>query len=376
MKRIRPLIFLNLCAYFMLALSLAASAQAVNCTGVPAWAPNTSYVTGALVTYGNIEYKCIQGHTSATGWEPPNVPALWSSVGACGIPNPTPTPTPTMKPTSTPTPTKKPTATPTLSPTATPTATPIASPNPCAAAWTPNTSYPAGSIVSYNGENYRALIGETAQPNWQPPNTPALWQALGRCTVPPNQPTFSYWDSLDPYFLLVWNPDTITSYPIDHYNLYPEITPGVYSATPYTTSELYYLQFGGSYALGYELVAVDTAGVSSTPATISFAIPIGGLICTGNNPPTGLVATSVSSTSVTLAWAPPVNPNSATSFGCTARDYGLLVDGTTLTYVRASSTTASITGLSSNTTYQFSVTALGPNQLSGPSPFITVITTH
>jgi chitinase len=32
------------------------------------------------VTYGGVTYKCIQSHTSLTGWEPPNVPALWGRV--------------------------------------------------------------------------------------------------------------------------------------------------------------------------------------------------------------------------------------------------------------------------------------------------------
>ncbi|TDD13935.1 hypothetical protein E1218_33775, partial [Kribbella turkmenica] len=44
------------------------------------WAPNTTYATGALVSYNGLTYKCIQGHTSQTGWEPPNVPALWGQV--------------------------------------------------------------------------------------------------------------------------------------------------------------------------------------------------------------------------------------------------------------------------------------------------------
>ncbi|MET7394591.1 carbohydrate-binding protein [Dactylosporangium sp. NPDC005572] len=44
------------------------------------WAPYTSYATGATVTYGGITYRCLQGHTSQVGWEPPNVPALWSAV--------------------------------------------------------------------------------------------------------------------------------------------------------------------------------------------------------------------------------------------------------------------------------------------------------
>ncbi|GGM16121.1 carbohydrate-binding protein [Dactylosporangium sucinum] len=44
------------------------------------WAPNTNYATGATVTYGGTTYRCLQGHTSQVGWEPPNVPALWSAV--------------------------------------------------------------------------------------------------------------------------------------------------------------------------------------------------------------------------------------------------------------------------------------------------------
>ncbi len=41
------------------------------------WAPNTSYQTGDIVSYDGKYYECIQSHTSLTGWEPSNVPALW-----------------------------------------------------------------------------------------------------------------------------------------------------------------------------------------------------------------------------------------------------------------------------------------------------------
>jgi hypothetical protein len=44
------------------------------------WQPNTAYATGDIATYLGIEYRCRQGHTSLTGWEPPNVPALWEVV--------------------------------------------------------------------------------------------------------------------------------------------------------------------------------------------------------------------------------------------------------------------------------------------------------
>nr|WP_285687620.1 glycosyl hydrolase [Actinoplanes sp. NBRC 103695] len=48
--------------------------------GATSWAPNTAYATGAQVTYSGVTYRCIQAHTSLTGWEPPNVPALWGRV--------------------------------------------------------------------------------------------------------------------------------------------------------------------------------------------------------------------------------------------------------------------------------------------------------
>ncbi|HWG99224.1 MAG TPA: lytic polysaccharide monooxygenase, partial [Pilimelia sp.] len=49
-------------------------------TAAPAWAANTAYATGARVTYGGRVYQCRQAHTSLPGWEPPNVPALWTAV--------------------------------------------------------------------------------------------------------------------------------------------------------------------------------------------------------------------------------------------------------------------------------------------------------
>ncbi|MEZ0077041.1 glycoside hydrolase family 75 protein [Planotetraspora sp. GP83] len=49
-----------------------------------AWAPNTSYAVGARVTYNGVDYECLQAHTSLTGWEPPNVPALWKRLGTGG----------------------------------------------------------------------------------------------------------------------------------------------------------------------------------------------------------------------------------------------------------------------------------------------------
>ncbi|OAB25537.1 chitin-binding protein [Paenibacillus macquariensis subsp. defensor] len=43
----------------------------------PAWAPNTAYTAGTLVSYNGSIYECRQPHTSLIGWEPTNVAALW-----------------------------------------------------------------------------------------------------------------------------------------------------------------------------------------------------------------------------------------------------------------------------------------------------------
>ncbi len=50
----------------------------------PAWAADTSYALDVRVRYGDKLYKCVQAHTSQIGWEPPNVPALWTEVAKPG----------------------------------------------------------------------------------------------------------------------------------------------------------------------------------------------------------------------------------------------------------------------------------------------------
>ncbi|MEV5736687.1 alpha-lytic protease prodomain-containing protein [Streptomyces sp. NPDC052292] len=42
--------------------------------------------------------------------------------------------------------------------------------------WSAGTVYQAGDTVTYGGAAYRCLQGHQAQPGWEPPNVPALWQ--------------------------------------------------------------------------------------------------------------------------------------------------------------------------------------------------------
>lgn len=44
--------------------------------------------------------------------------------------------------------------------------------------WATGTVYQAGDTVTYGGTTYRCLQGHQAMPGWEPPNVPALWQAV------------------------------------------------------------------------------------------------------------------------------------------------------------------------------------------------------
>jgi hypothetical protein len=44
------------------------------------WAAGTTYAIDDTVSYLGVTYRCLQGHPSQVGWEPPNVPALWVAI--------------------------------------------------------------------------------------------------------------------------------------------------------------------------------------------------------------------------------------------------------------------------------------------------------
>src|SRR5690349_10058586 len=103
--------FLSVILTVILAISILFITNSFVIHAATAWAPNTYYTVGTIVTYNGNDYKCIQAHTSLVGWEPPNVPALWQLIGPSGSSSPSATPTATKTPTNTitATPTKTPT---------------------------------------------------------------------------------------------------------------------------------------------------------------------------------------------------------------------------------------------------------------------------
>jgi hypothetical protein len=125
-----------LAALTVAAVSAAAPALAVDCSGLADWSCSTSYGLGASVKYSGSKYTlCAQCSRAAScpGFAP-NADNWWTNNGTCdGGTSPTPTPTPTATPTGpaptpTPTPTIGPGPTPTPSPTPTPTPTPTSIP--------------------------------------------------------------------------------------------------------------------------------------------------------------------------------------------------------------------------------------------------------
>ncbi len=46
----------------------------------PAWATDTAYPAGDKVQHGGKLWRCLQAHTSQTGWEPENAASLWTEI--------------------------------------------------------------------------------------------------------------------------------------------------------------------------------------------------------------------------------------------------------------------------------------------------------
>src|SRR6516225_8991318 len=44
--------------------------------------------------------------------------------------------------------------------------------------WAPNVAYSVGSLVMFQGVEYKCIQAHTSQSDWTPPATPALWQPV------------------------------------------------------------------------------------------------------------------------------------------------------------------------------------------------------
>ena len=141
-----------------------------------AWAANTAYAVNDTVTYGGCTYKVLQAHTSQTGWEPPNVPALFQQLSCGG-------PTATFTRTNTP---------------AGPTATFTKTNTPGAATFTPTktatrTNTPVGPTATFTKTNTPA--GPTLTPTRTPTSGGGATCAVK--SAPSGKVLQGYWESWD-----------------------------------------------------------------------------------------------------------------------------------------------------------------------------------
>ncbi|GII88519.1 hypothetical protein Ssi03_65090 [Sphaerisporangium siamense] len=215
-------------------------ATTMDCTLV-SWVVYAAYTAGTVVTYNGVAYQCLQNHTSLSGQEPPNVPALWERVRA----------------------------------------------------WEPSTAYTAGTVVTYNGVIYQGLQNHTSAPGREPAGDPALWQRVTRSDdVAPSFPAnLRVTGTTSGSVSLAWDAST-DNVRLAGYEVYRGSTPmAVVPGTSYTDSGL-----AASTTYTYMLRARDAAGnrsdASWVTATTAPAVP--------GQP--GFAWATANDTSVTLNW--------------------------------------------------------------------------
>jgi chitodextrinase len=167
-----------------------------------------------------------------------------------------------------------------------------------AAAWAPWTAYATGAVVTYNGVDYVCLQAHTSQPDWTPPNVPALWKpgsGGGTDTTAPSVPgTLRSTAVTSASVALAWNAST-DNVGVTGYNVYRGGTQvGTATGTTYTDSGL-----SASTAYTYTVRARDAAGNLSGVSNSVTATTSGG---TGAPGQPGTVSATATSTSIALSW--------------------------------------------------------------------------
>ncbi|MFF0865624.1 glycosyl hydrolase family 18 protein [Nonomuraea sp. NPDC003560] len=238
-----------------------------------------------------------------------------------------------------------------------------------AAAWAPWTAYTAGTVVTYNGVDYVCLQAHTSQPGWEPPNVAALWKVSGgggSDTTAPSVPgNLRSTGVTDTSVALAWNASTdnvaVTGYEVYRGGtLVTTVTGTTYNDTGLTANTAY----------SYTVRARDAAGNRSANSNQISATTTGGGGGDDKTPPSvpgNLRSTGVSNNSVSLAW-------NASTDNVAVTGYEVYRGGTLVTTVTG--TSYNDTGLSANTSYNYTVRARdAAGNRSADSNQITATTT-
>jgi len=330
-------------------------------TGSNTWTANTSYATGAIVTYNGSTYQCIQSHTSLVGWEPPNTPTLWQPQTGSGD-------------------TQAPSVPGNLHITSTTTTA-------VALAWNASTDNvgvtgydvyrgttlagtATGTSFTVTGLSAGTTYSFTVKAKDAAGNVSAASSAVngttqsGSDTQAPSVPgNLHVTGTTSSSITLAWNAST-DNVGVTGYDVYRSTTlAGTATGTSFTVSGL-----SANTTYSFTIKAKDAAGNVSAASSAVNGTTQSGNDTQAPSAPGNLHSNGTGSTSVILAW------NASTdNVGVTGYD---VYRGTTLAGT-ATSTTFTVSGLSANTTYSFTVKAKdAAGNVSTASNTLTVTTTN
>lgn len=245
----------------------------------------------------------------------------------------------------------------------------------CAPPWQAGMSVTVGQVVSFNGDNWKAIQAEvSAAPNWQPPNVPALWSLVGpcqagggtACTVVPGAPSgLSASNVTQTGAALSWTAVTPPSNcTVTGYTVFENGTS--LGTTTNTNFQVSGLTAGSTFS--FTVSASDAAGASAQSSLLSVKTPAS--TCnTVPAAPTGLTASSTTSTGTVLSWTAP-----STGTGCTVTGYTVFENGNSIG--TAASTSFTVAGLQPATAFSFTVAATDAAGNSAQSAALSVTTAN
>ncbi|WP_068777125.1 glycosyl hydrolase family 18 protein [Paenibacillus sp. FJAT-26967] len=239
-------------------------------------------------------------------------------------------------------------------------------------AWTASTSYASGDTVSYGGKTYQVVQPHTSLNGWEPPNVPALWKVVTGGGTPDTQAPSAPSNlrvsgtSTTTSIALAWNAAS-DNVGVTGYDIYRGTTLiGSASGTTLTYTDTG-LTANTTYT--YTVKAKDAAGnVSGVSNTLSAATQPGssGPDTQAPTVPAGLASTGATTSSVSLSW-------NASTDNVGVTQYEVYRNGTLALAVTG--TTATVTGLAADTSYNFTVKAKdGAGNVSAASAAISAKT--
>ncbi|MGD0938560.1 MAG: glycosyl hydrolase family 18 protein [Terracidiphilus sp.] len=242
----------------------------------------------------------------------------------------------------------------------------------CGPAWVSTTAYTAGQTVSYQGNNYTAAFwtqGNIPSSNSGGTGTGEPWSlptacSSNVCTSAPGAFTVSASGTTNTGTNLAWTvPTEGASCTLSGYEVYQGGVAKTAIAAGTTSDAVSGLTAGTTYS--FYIAATNADGVTDSN-TLS-------VTTTGTNPctavpgvPTGLTGSSSASTTVSLSWTASTIPT-----GCTLTNYTITGGPSSVT---STGTSATITGLTPNTSYTFTVKATDSFGTSAASSSFTVKT--